>query len=89
MHASDRKLVNLVAAARLFTIARVLSIDIGYFFDGLEGGEEMKPTPQQRMLLELARNFVAVPSRKHQEAICTLARLLASDEPSDKGPREH
>ena len=32
------------------------------------------------MLLELARNFIAAPSRKHQEAVCNLARALANPE---------
>ena len=41
--------------------------------------------PQQRLLLELARSFIALPSRKHQEAICTLARALATSELAD-GP---
>ena len=30
-----------------------------------------------RLLLELTRNFVAIPNRRHQEAICHLARALA------------
>jgi hypothetical protein len=34
-------------------------------------------TPQQRLLLELGRNFIAIPIRKHQDAICSLARILA------------
>jgi hypothetical protein len=34
--------------------------------------------PQQRMLLELARNFANIPNRKHQDALCNLARVLAS-----------
>jgi hypothetical protein len=36
--------------------------------------------PQQRMLLELARNFAAIKSRKHQEALCHLARVLCDGE---------
>jgi hypothetical protein len=32
------------------------------------------------MLLELARNFAAIGSRKHQDAICNLARVLATGE---------
>jgi hypothetical protein len=36
--------------------------------------------PQQRMLLELARNFSAISSRKHQDALCNLARVLAGTE---------
>jgi hypothetical protein len=34
--------------------------------------------PQQRMLLELARNFASITHRRHQDAICNLARVLAS-----------
>ena len=44
----------------------------------MEGDRDFRPTPQQRMLLELARNFISLPSRKHQEALCSLARALAS-----------
>jgi hypothetical protein len=32
------------------------------------------------MLLELARNFAAIKSRKHQEAVCHLARALSDSE---------
>ncbi|MEO1089404.1 MAG: helix-turn-helix transcriptional regulator [Pseudomonadota bacterium] len=69
--------INRIAAGRLFHVARALGVDVGYFFQGLESDADFKPTPQQRMLLELARNFISLSSRKHQEAICTLARSLA------------
>ncbi len=77
--------INRIAAGRLFTIAQALGVDVGYFFEGMETERDFKPTPQQRMLLELARNFIALPNRKYQEAICNLARALASVEepPSD------
>ena len=68
--------INRIAAGRLFTIAQALGVDVGYFFDGMDSERSFKPTPQQRMLLELARNFISMPSRKHQEAICNLARAL-------------
>jgi transcriptional regulator with XRE-family HTH domain len=70
--------INRIAAGRLFTIAQALGVDVGYFFDGMDNERSFKPTPQQRMLLELARNFISMPSRKHQEAICSLARALAN-----------
>ncbi len=69
--------INRIAAGRLYTIARALGVDVGYFFEGLERETDFQPTPQQRMLLDLARHFVALPSRKHQEALCNLARALA------------
>jgi transcriptional regulator with XRE-family HTH domain len=65
--------INRIAAGRLHQIARALGVEVGYFFEGVETERDFRPNPQQRMLLELARNFVAMPSRKHQEAICTLA----------------
>ena len=74
--------INRIAAGRLYDVARALGVDVGYFFQGLEGEEEFQPTPQQRMLLELARSFINMP-RRHQEAICNLARALA-DVPSAK-----
>jgi transcriptional regulator with XRE-family HTH domain len=72
--------INRIAAGRLFTIAQALGVDVGYFFDGMNDERSFKPTPQQRMLLELARNFIGMPSRKHQEALCNLARALANPE---------
>ncbi|HET6467096.1 MAG TPA: helix-turn-helix transcriptional regulator [Geminicoccaceae bacterium] len=73
--------INRIAAGRLYTIAQALGVEIGYFFEGLNGGTGFSLSAQQRMLLELARNFIALPSRRHQEALCSLARALAeSDE---------
>ncbi len=75
--------INRISAGRLYQIAQALGVEIGYFFDDIEPDQQarVKSTemmPQQRMLLELARNFAAIGSRKHQDAICNLARVLAS-----------
>jgi transcriptional regulator with XRE-family HTH domain len=76
--------VNRIAAGRLYTIAQVLGVDVGYFFEGLQGAGPSEPSPQQRVFLDLARNFRSIRKRKHQEAICLLARILATVEnPSD------
>jgi len=72
--------VNRIAAGRLFLIAQVLGVDVGYFFEGLETNSQSDPTPQQRVFLDLARNFRSIRRRKHQEAICLLARILANVE---------
>jgi transcriptional regulator with XRE-family HTH domain len=73
--------INRIAAGRLYNIAQALGVDVGYFFEGLHSGDQaFKATPQQRMLLELARNFISIPMRKHQEAICALARALNSSD---------
>jgi transcriptional regulator with XRE-family HTH domain len=70
--------INRIAAGRLFTIAQALGVDVSYFFEGMDSDRTFKPTPQQRMLLELARNFIGMPNRKHQEALCNLARALSN-----------
>jgi transcriptional regulator with XRE-family HTH domain len=76
--------VNRIAAGRLYTIAQVLDVDVGYFFEGLESEARNEPTPQQRVFLDLARNFRSIRARRHQEAICLLTRILASlDNASD------
>lgn len=77
--------VNRISAGRLYHIARALGVDVNYFFEGLDTDEpqhvvERRLLPQQRLLLDLARNFVNISNRKHQEAICNLARALAASD---------
>ena len=77
--------INRISAGRLYQIAQALGVDIGYFFEELDPERQQKAKqtemmPQQRMLLELARNFAAIQNRKHQDAICSLAKVLASAE---------
>lgn len=70
--------INRVSAGRLYEIAEVLDVPVGYFYDGL-GSKADKETPtRQRMCLELARNFSQIPNQRHQEALSQLARALAS-----------
>jgi len=69
--------INRVSAGRLFEIARVLTVQVGYFYEGL-GEEEERPVSQrERMMLEIARNFAEITNEKHQEAVSNLARALA------------
>jgi transcriptional regulator with XRE-family HTH domain len=76
--------INRISAGRLYQIARALGVEISYFFEDVEPGSGVtrgqELMPQQRMLLELARNFAAIRSRKHQEALCHLARVLGDSE---------
>jgi transcriptional regulator with XRE-family HTH domain len=74
--------VNRVSAGRLHQIALAFGVGINYFFEGAEPGDgsqtcEQKLIPQQRMLLELARNFASIKSSKHRESISHLARVLS------------
>lgn len=72
--------INRVAAGRLYNIAQALGVDVSYFFEGIDDEKAFKPNPQQRMLLDLARNFIAMPNRRYQEALCGLARALSAQE---------
>jgi transcriptional regulator with XRE-family HTH domain len=72
--------INRLAAGRLHQIAQALDVEVSYFFEGVETERDVRPSPQQSRLLELARDFVVLPSRRHQEALCILARALANAE---------
>ena len=70
--------INRVSAGRLFEIAKVLSVPIGYFYEGLAENQEPKqPSARERMMLELARNFSEIRNERHQEAFSQLARALS------------
>jgi transcriptional regulator with XRE-family HTH domain len=71
---------NRIAASRLPVIAQALGVEVSYFFEGLNQLEAPKPTPQQRMLLELARSFQALQNRRQQAALCELARAMVKGE---------
>ena len=71
--------INRVSAGRLYEIAQVLSVPIGYFFEGLDGQGTRPVSPRERMCLELARNFAQITNERHQEALSQLARVLAAD----------
>jgi transcriptional regulator with XRE-family HTH domain len=77
--------INRVSAGRLFSIARALGVEVGYFYEGLQLGGGFVPSPSQRMLLDLVRNFLNVPDPRHREAVAMLARALA--ESDDGGHR--
>ena len=70
--------INRIAGGRLYAIAQALGVEVGFFYEGLESQPgQFEPTAQQRLILELSRNFVAISDRRQQEAICNLARALA------------
>jgi transcriptional regulator with XRE-family HTH domain len=72
--------INRVAAGRLYSIAQALQVEVGYFYERLQIGGGLVPSPSQRMLLDLARNFLNIPDPRHREAVATLARVLAESD---------
>ena len=69
--------INRIASGRLYVIARAMGVTVDQFFEGLDSPSAYEPARNQRMLLELARNFMSIPTQKHQEALCSMARALA------------
>jgi len=81
--------VNRIAAGRLSSIAQALGVPVGYFFDGLTTTPgAVQVSPQQRLMLELTRNFMAISDRRQQEAICNLARSLVNRDLGDDLDRD-
>ena len=76
--------INRVTAGRLHGMARALRVEVGYFFEGLESADLFVPSSQQRMLLDLARNYLDIPVPEHREAIVALARALAEGRSPDE-----
>ena len=75
--------INRIAGGRLYQTAQALGVEVGYFYEGMaDQGTKVPSTPQQRLLLELARSFLGL-GRKQQEALCSLARALATSELAD------
>jgi transcriptional regulator with XRE-family HTH domain len=72
--------INRIAAGRLYQIASVLGVDVGYFYEGFQSERPVGPTAAQRMLLDLSRNFLNIPKQEHREALIALARALANEE---------
>ena len=67
---------NRITVGGLYEIARVLNAPVAYFYEE-PGREAPEPTPHQRMLLEIARNFADIQNARHQEAVSQLTRALA------------
>ena len=72
--------VNRIAAGRLYEMARALGVEVSHFYEGLQSDQNFAPTTQQRLLLELTRNFVNITNPRHREALAALARALAAPE---------
>lgn len=69
--------INRVSAGRLFELARVLSVNVSFFFEGLADAEGEALPNRQRMCLDLARNFARIQDERQQDALAQLARSLA------------
>ena len=61
--------INRISAGRLYQLAQVLEVEVPYFFAGADAGVGPQSSRHQRVMLELARCFLAITDRAHQEAL--------------------
>ena len=78
--------VNRVSAGRLYQIASVLGVEVGYFFDGFNQENGHALNGRQRLCLEVSRNFANIADERHQQAVSQLCRLLASEASKQPSP---
>src|SRR3546814_21135453 len=60
--------INRVSAGRLFEIARVLGVDIGFFYEGLNH-EDSSLNERPRICLDLARNFTRIRTKADESRV--------------------
>jgi transcriptional regulator with XRE-family HTH domain len=69
---------NRISVGRLVLIAKALSKDTSYFYEGLEAANsEPVVTQHQRMCIEVSRNFMKIENSEHQTAVNTLVKSLS------------
>ena len=71
--------INRISASRLIKISSALNVEVAWFFETLEKADDPPPPEEERMRLDLARSFAALPSRRHKTTLCELARMMAQD----------
>ena len=74
--------INRVSVTRLYDIAQVLGANIDSFFKDLRS-DVSEAEEKGRLMLELARNFAAIPDLERQEAVMTLVRSMADNGAED------
>lgn len=76
---------NRVSAGRLALIAKYLGTSVSVFYEGLDSSLNAVATivesnPNQRMCIEVSRNFMKIKNQEHKDAINSLVRILAKGE---------
>lgn len=67
--------MNRISAGMLVAIALHLKIDPGYFFQDIDAADS--PTANQRMALEVSRNFLNINNPKHRKLVMMTTRILS------------
>ena len=70
------KATNRITVSRLADIAQVLGVPITYFFEDVVMPED---TENQRLCMEVMRDFGRIEHRSQKEAVRQIIKLLAAD----------
>ena len=88
--------MNRISVARLVEIAKILGVDIEFFFDGLKGGKvgpgfadsgappyvaDVMSTPEG---LQLVRHFTGIKNSKVRKSIVQLVASVASQDETER-----
>lgn len=80
---------NRIAGSRLWEVCKVLRLEPGYFFAGLDKGKpDAHDVLLERMDLEAARDFSAIQSRQVKKTLRALMATLANAETAKEGARD-
>lgn len=74
--------VNRICIGRLMMIARALSEDVSYFYNGVQ----LRASPKvnnlyvqhQRLCIEVSRNFMKIQNEKYRNVIKSLVKIFAT-----------
>ena len=80
--------INRVSAGRLALIAKYLNTSVGTFYEGLDSmlnviESDINVNQNQRMCIEVSRNFMRIKNTEHKDAINSLVRILAKSEAAE------
>ena len=70
---------NRVGGSRLWELSKALDVPVGYFFEGLEQGDDQSARndpPLSRQSLELARAINAIPEGEIKEQVIRLVKAF-------------
>lgn len=76
---------NRVSAGRLALIAKYLDTSVTHFYEGLDTSlntseSDIDLNQNQRMCIEVSRNFMKIKNSDHKNAINSLVRILAKSD---------
>ena len=79
---------NRVSAGRLYELARELDVDVSYFFEGFDSGEETRPMPHgghNRAAIDLVRNFMDIGNEDVRTSLGALLKAIKDQQDRRKG----